>query len=134
MSTYIQPVHGLRQDQALAASLATPSTNADGVNVKSWRPFSGMGYTKAAVTLLADGAATVSAATVYAYGPYGIGGVDTWMAIGQLNNGSDISLTATVGYSEDIDLPSVFDRLAVGGTVTGGNNVGYTAMPLAEVE
>ena len=133
MSTYIQPVHGLRQDKALAATLPTPSTATDGVDITKWRPFSGMGYTKCVVTLLADAAVTVTSATLYGYGPYGIGATNVWVAIGALNSGSTISLTSTAGWADDIDLPSVFDRLAVGGTVSGGN-AGYTVTPLAEVE
>ena len=133
MSTYIQPVHGLRQDKALAATLPAPAVNTDGVDVTKWRPFSGMGYTKCVVTLVADGAANVTNAALYAYGPYGIGGASVWMNIGALNAGSSIALTATAGWSETVDLPSVYDRLAVAGTISA-NNVGYTVTPLAEVE
>lgn len=133
MSTYIQPVHGLRQDKALAGTLPAPSAATDGVDVTKWRPFSGMGYTKCVVTLIGDAAVTVTSGVLYGYGPYGIGGAFVWSAIGQLNSGASISLTATAGYAEDVDLPSIFDRLAVGGTVAGGN-AGYTVTPLAEVE
>lgn len=134
MSIYIQPIFGLRQDKALAASLATPSASTDGVDTTGWRPFSGMGWTQAVVALTADGAATVSSVALYAYGPYGIAGAKVWLNIGSLNSGADISLTATAGWGDSVTLPSVFDRLAVAGTVTGGNNVGYTLTPAAEVQ
>ena len=141
MARYIQPIYGLRVDKALAATLPAPSAATDGIAIHDpangidWRPRSGAGYPKAVIALFADGAASITNATLYVYGPYGIAGASKWMALKTLNAGAatpgTIALTATAGYAEEVDLPSVFDRIAVGGTVSA-NNAGYTATPVAE--
>jgi len=134
MPTYIQPILGLQVEKAQAAALATPSAKGDGVAIddpsKSWAPRSGAGYPKAAIALNASGNANVTNARLLAYGPYGVGGANQWMVVAPLNNGAAIALTSTVGFIQEVDLPSVFTALAVDGTVSA-NNVGYTATPIA---
>lgn len=136
MPTYIQALPGLRVQKDKAATLPTPSAKADGVAIddpnKSWSPRTGAGYPKAAIGIFADGAGSLSAgARLLAFGPYGDGGANQWMVVAPLNNGAAITLTATVGYIQEVDLPSVFTALAIDGTVNGGINVGYTATPIA---
>jgi hypothetical protein len=137
MSAYIQPILGLQVEKAQAGSLATPSAKGDGVAIdapgKSWSPRSGAGYPKAAIALNASGNATVSNARLLAYGPYGVGGANQWMVVAPLNNGDDITLTSTVGFIQQMNLPSVFTALAVDGTVSA-NNVGYTATPMSVLD
>jgi hypothetical protein len=52
-----------------------------------------------------------------------------WTKIGDLNAGEDITLTATVGYSERVVDASAFSRLAVVDTGDSGTHV-YGAIPL----
>lgn len=122
----IYPNQSLKQAKAGATALPAPSGATDGVDVTSWN-VNGAGYPKAYVALTADGAATVTSPVLYGLEPV----TGLWCQIGQLNEGASISLTATLGYAETFDLPTVFTRLAVGGTVSAGN-VGYTMVPIKE--
>lgn len=131
MGQYVQPVHGRRKDHALAASMPAPALASDGVSVLDWRPGATLaGYPAAAIAIFGDGAITLSDVKLYAYGPYGIDGADVWMFVANLNNGTAVTLTAAIGFVQQIQLPTAFERLAVSGTPSAGT-VGYTATPLA---
>lgn len=123
----IYPNASLKQTKAKAASLATPAAVGDGVSVAKWND-GGAGYPKAYVVLDADGAATVSGGALYGLEPV----TGLYCFISYLNNNTDITLSAALGYVEQFDLPTVFSELAVAGTVAGGANVGYTMVPIKE--
>ena len=124
---YIYPNQSLKQTKSKAASLPTPTAAGAGVSVAKWSD-GGAGYPKAYVALTADGAATVSNAALYGLEP----ATGVYCFISYLNNNTDIALSAALGYVEQFDLPTVFSELAVGGTVAGGANVGYTMVPIKE--
>lgn len=120
----------LLKSVAQAATLPTPSDANSGTSISSWHTGGvSQGFGEALIGLTADGAATVTSPKLYGYGPYGAAGAEGWFLIGDLNSGTAISLTATVGYSQIMQFPGVFTRLAVGGTVSA-NNVGYTFTPI----
>ena len=123
---FIYPNQSLKQTKAKAASLATPAVAGDGLSVSTWNNGGG-GYPKAYVALTADGAATLTNAALYGLEP--VTGI--YCFISYLNNQQSISLTATLGYVEQFDLPTAFSELAVGGTVSA-SNVGYTMVPIKE--
>lgn len=138
MVAYIQPVHGLCVEKAAAASLATPSTSSDGVSIETWRKNSTpIGFTQAVIAIDSDATTTLTSPKLYGYGKYGplSSGEPTyhWFYLGDLNNGTAISLTAGVGFAQVIQFPNVFKRLAVGATVSAGN-VSYSATPITVID
>jgi hypothetical protein len=133
--SYMSVASSLLIEKAQAAALAAPSAAGDGIDITTWDVRVGAvtaqsGYIQAVLALTASGAATLTTPKLYGYGPYGVLGAAAWFIIGDLNAGTAISLTATVGFSQIVQFPCVFTRLAIGGTVSA-NNIGYTATPLA---
>lgn len=133
MPSYIRSVTGALVEKTVTATLPTPSSATDGVDISSWRTSSQIGYTQAVIALRADGAATVTSPKLYAYGAFGTGGAYQWHYIGDLNGGTAISLTAALAFAQVVQFPCAFTRLAVGGTVSA-NSVGYTATPMMVTE
>jgi hypothetical protein len=132
MPAYIQSVIGLAVTKAAAATLPAPTDTtvpiADGVDIRTWKPRSGAGYPAANVTLFADGAATLTNPELWGYEPtHG-----RWGFISSLNGGTAITLTTVRSFYQQINLPTMFDYLAVVGTVSA-NNVGYQLMPISSL-
>jgi hypothetical protein len=130
---FIQAINALLVEKAAAAALAAPAVAGDGIDISSWKNkhVTPIGYSLAAVAIYADGIGTIDNPALYAYGPYGAAGANKWLFVAYLNNRIQIALTAAVGFVQQIELPTVFTRLAVGGVVAGGVNFGYTATPIA---
>jgi hypothetical protein len=122
-----QPVQSVALTEAAAATLPTPSGSGSGLSLSTWL-MGGTGYGMAEVVLTAAGSSTVTSATLYGFEPV----TNEWVTTAALNNGNSISLTATLGYDQAIEMPQAFTRLDIGGTVSG-SNVGYTLIPIAEV-
>lgn len=109
------------------ATKPVPSSRTDGVSLESdsgvtWKQANhNLGFMWAVVKLTADGNSTLTG-PVYYYGFISADGTDgVWYRLGALNNGEDITLTATMGYAERVNFPGVFDRVAISATVSASN-------------
>lgn len=129
MSSYIQLIDGLRTAKDAAATLGTPSTDAHGINIKPWRTLATpKSFTQAVIALSADATSNITSPVLYGYGPL-TSATAQWFVIGSLNSGTTIALTLTMGFSQILQFPTVFTRLAVGGTPSAGNVI-YAATPI----
>lgn len=122
MPTLDEPVAVLLdQLKAVAVSAVRPTTDADGVDITSWR-INGYAPPLAAMWIDAGGAATVSS-PAEAVNPQGVElwayvtGLAKWYLITELRDGRDIEVTAARGYTQAANTIGVFDRIAVVGAI-----------------
>jgi len=93
-----------------ASSLPAPSADAGG-DVSAWD------YPRyVAIEIAGDGAITLSGAQLCLRDRV----TGAWRVVRDLHGGSDIALTATLGYEEVVELVAGADRLAFTGTVSSG--------------
>jgi hypothetical protein len=111
--TRIRDREDLKVTQA-AGSLPTPSTGSDGASIETWKE-GRTGPAQAFIRMRPSVNNTVTSPKLY-----GRHADTIWYLIGDLNNANTITLTTTVGFAQVIQLPGVFERLAVGGTVSAG--------------
>ena len=127
---YIKVVGGEVATMAKAAALAAPSLSTDGLDISRFVKIADAGWPLALLAITGDGSGSLSAgAALWGFNAT----VGLWGFIASLNNGSAITLSTTQAYYQELDTISAFSRIAVVGTVNGGINVAYQAIPLAEM-
>lgn len=104
-----------------AVMAAAPDDANDGADITGWRHVSEFCGALALVHLIGSEATTVAAPTgggdgVELYG-YRLG---KWSLISELRDGREITLSATKGYAQAVNVIGIFERLAVVGDVSAG--------------
>lgn len=133
MACYSRRIEGLRvQLHNDVAALAVPSGGAAGAAVPAtWKdtPLN-RAYRLVHIEIIGDalGARTLTDVTVYGYDG------TNWWAFWTLNNGLDIVLGATAGYSEEVPDAGVWQRLALSADAISGGNVDVFATPYDTAE
>lgn len=101
---------------------ARPSSATDGVDITSWRTNGTFTGAMAAVFLSGSATATITSPTGGSSGVELWGyRMSKWWLIAELRDGRDISVTATTGYAQAVNVIGVYDRLAIAGTVSVGS-------------
>lgn len=102
-----------------SSTLAAPTDGSSGVAINAspdWMT-SNMGPMAALVSIVFSTGADLSSAKLYGYRN------SQWYAIGDINGGVTFSGTAAIGFAQVVQMVGVFDRLAVGGTLSSGTAI-----------
>lgn len=97
------------------ATLPAPSTAADGGDISGWRVSGGPAPRYAIVKISSDGTTTLAGAYLAVYDG------SAWYNAGDLNEGSNISLTSSVGWASPLLDIGIYDRVALVGTPDAGD-------------
>ncbi|MBA2718943.1 MAG: hypothetical protein H0U52_06850 [Chloroflexi bacterium] len=114
----------LLEDKLLAipVTAARPALITDGSDITSWRTGGAYSPTRAAMFVDGTVAASFDSPTGGASGAELWGyRLSQWWLIGYLNNGTAVPIVGNLqGFSQEIDIIGIFDRLAVAGIPSAG--------------
>lgn len=99
-----------------ASDLTPPSSGSSGASIiasPDWMS-SSMGPAAAMVSIVFSTSANMATPKLYGYRN------SQWFVIGDLNNGSTFAGTTTIGFAQAVQMVGVFERLAVGATLSAG--------------
>lgn len=122
MSCFSRRIGGNHRLQVLnnVAVAATPALAGDGVAIPTYWKIGPALSSPRLFSIDFIGTPAVGARTLTGFSIYGFDGTD-WWSLGALQSGAVLTIPATTGLVVSVNDVAVWQRVALAGTITGGN-------------